>query len=73
MKRRTFLQSAGMLAGATLIPQQAWLQPLLFPAGQMTALRGNVSIYTERGGTIACLLTPEHSVVVDTQFPRSGE
>ncbi len=69
MKRRTFLQSAGMLAGATLIPQQAWLRPLLFPAGQMTALRGNVSIYTERGGTIACLLTPEHSVVVDTQFP----
>ena len=69
MKRRTFLRSTGILAGATLLPQQAWLRPLLMPAGQMTALRRNINIYTERGGTIACLLTPEHSVVVDTQFP----
>ena len=72
MKRRTFLRSAGMLAGASMIPQQAWLKPLLLPAGQLTELRRNVSIYTERGGTIACPETPEHSVVVDTQFPEQA-
>lgn len=72
MKRRTFIKSASALAGTILLPQQAWLRPLLFPAGQMTALRRNISIYTERGGTIACLLTPEHSVVVDTQFPEQA-
>ncbi|MEO0725807.1 MAG: MBL fold metallo-hydrolase [Bacteroidota bacterium] len=73
MKRRTFLQSAGVFAGASLLPQQAWLRPVLFPAGQMTALRRNINIYTERGGTIACLLSPEHSVVVDTQFPEQAD
>lgn len=60
------------MAGATLLPQYAWLKPLLFPAGQLTELRRNISIYTERGGTIACLISPEHSVVVDTQFPEQA-
>lgn len=73
MKRRSFLQSSALLAGATLIPQQAWLRNFLLPAGDFTAIRRNISFYTERGGTIVCLLTPEHSVIVDTQFPEQAE
>lgn len=72
MKRRKFLQSSALLAGATLVPQQAWLRNFLLPAGDLTAIRRNVSFYTERGGTIVTLLTPEHSVVVDTQFPEQA-
>ncbi|MGH1435832.1 MAG: MBL fold metallo-hydrolase [Lewinella sp.] len=72
MKRRSFLQSSALLAGATLIPQQAWLRNFLLPAGELTAIRRNISFYTERGGTIVTLLTPEHSVVVDTQFPEQA-
>lgn len=72
MKRRSFLQSSALLAGATLIPQQAWLRNCLLPAGELTPIRRNISFYTERGGTIVSLLTPEHSVIVDTQFPEQA-
>jgi cyclase len=58
--------------GVSLLPQQAWLRGLLLPAGELLALRRNISIYTERGGTIACLLTPQSMVVVDTQFPEQA-
>ncbi|PSR14007.1 MAG: MBL fold metallo-hydrolase [Bacteroidetes bacterium] len=72
MQRRRFLQSAGLLTGVSLLPQQAWLRGLLLPASELLALRRNISIYTERGGTIACLLTPQSMVVVDTQFPEQA-
>lgn len=72
MNRRSFLAQTSLFAGATLIPQQAWLRGLLLPAGNYQVLRRNVGYFTERGGTIACLLTPEHSVVVDTQFPEQA-
>ena len=43
-----------------------WLLP---EQGNWQHIRRNISCYTNRGGTIGCLLTEEHSVVVDTQFP----
>lgn len=72
MNRRSFIANASLFAGATLLPQQAWLRGLMLPAGEYQVLRRNVGFFTERGGTIACLLTPEHSVVVDTQFPEQA-
>lgn len=72
MNRRSFMAHAGLFAGATLLPQQAWLRGLLPTAVNYQVLRRNVGYFTERGGTIACLLTPEHSVVVDTQFPEQA-
>lgn len=69
MNRRTFLRNSSFFAGATLLPSHAWLRPTFFANGEMTLLRNNVGYYTERGGTIGWLLTPEHSIVVDTQFP----
>ena len=79
MNRRSFINRASLLAGATSLygvsnamSQQPWLQNLLLPAGEYQLLRRNVGYFTERGGTIACLLTPEHSVVVDTQFPEQA-
>lgn len=55
-----------------LLPQAAWLNTVLSQAGTYTPLRRNVGMYVNRGGTIGCLLTPEHSVVVDTQFPEQA-
>ncbi len=36
--------------------------------GTYTELRRNVGTYVNYGGTIGCLLTPDHGVVVDTQL-----
>ncbi|MEZ4988066.1 MAG: MBL fold metallo-hydrolase [Saprospiraceae bacterium] len=72
MHRRQFLQSASLATGTLLLPHQAWMQNLFFPTGFFTLLRNDIYTYTERGGTIACLLTPEHAVVVDTQFQEQA-
>lgn len=73
MKRRTFLQSSAVLAGASLLPSHHLLASILFDAGEMHPLRNNIGFYTERGGTIGWLLTKEHLVVVDTQFQPQAE
>ncbi|MCB0637177.1 MAG: MBL fold metallo-hydrolase [Lewinella sp.] len=72
MQRRTFLNHAALLSGATLLPAHRILAHTLFAAGEMHPLRRNIGYYTERGGTIGYLLTAEHMVVVDTQFPEQA-
>ncbi|MCB9080568.1 MAG: MBL fold metallo-hydrolase [Lewinellaceae bacterium] len=74
MDRRNFLQRSALLAGASLLPWQKSLLAAIAanPAGEMKLLRGNVGIYTERGGTIAWYATPDALVVVDTQFPEQA-
>ncbi len=73
MKRREFLNTTGSLASI------AWLFPAIpnvkIPTGykyEMQHLRKNVGFFTERGGTIGWLITEEHVVVVDTQFPEQS-
>lgn len=73
MKRRTFLQTAAVLTGASMLPSRQLLASILFEAGEMHPLRRNVGFYTERGGTIGWLLTKDHLVVVDTQFRPQAE
>jgi len=70
--RRHFLQTSGVLAGASLLPTSTWLQQLLSTAGEMKLLRNNVGIFTERGGTIAWMIDKQGIVVVDTQFPDTA-
>lgn len=70
MKRRTFIRQGTLLSGLSLLPSQRLLLTHLFPdAGNMTVLRNNVGIYTERGGTIGWMIEGDAVVVVDTQFP----
>jgi cyclase len=66
-------QFAGAQAPAGAAPQAPSQQP---PAAApppvnpvFTALRGNVSIFTARGGTIGYLIDGGSILVVDTQFP----
>ncbi len=73
MNRRNFLQTSGLLAaGGAIVPQAEWLRMLLPASGTYTVVRRNVGMYVNRGGTIGCLITPEHGVVVDTQFPEQA-
>lgn len=61
--------SIGALSSSS---QFSWLKELN-PKGILSPVRGGVYTYVARGGTIACFLHPEHSVVVDTQFPEQAE
>jgi cyclase len=72
MQRRKFLQNTALLSSAALLPAHQLLAKALFAAGEMHPLRRGVGYYTERGGTIGYLLTAEHMVVVDTQFPEQA-
>lgn len=74
MMRRSFLQYTALAGTLPLLPwQQSLLNLALPPAGDMRALRNNVGIYTERGGTIGWLIAADALVVVDTQFKTQSE
>lgn len=63
-----------MAAGMGMAAGSAFLNHLLNPQDyKMTSLRSNVGIFTEQGGTIAWMISPEGVVVVDTQFQNPAE
>lgn len=73
MHRRSFLYSTGLMAGAGLLAQKKALASLFSMADyNIKMLRNNVGIFTERGGTIGFLLSPDSIVVIDAQFPDTA-
>jgi cyclase len=72
LSRRNFLQQSGLLLGMVSL-SPAELLSLAKAEYQMKPLRRNVGVFTERGGTIAWLISPSGLVVVDTQFPEQSE
>src|SRR5687768_11692876 len=73
MHRRSFLQSSALSFGALTLAQQSWLTILFQETWKITMLRNDVGIFTERGGTIAFLLSKKGIVVVDSQFPEQSQ
>ena len=73
MHRRSFLQSSALSFGALTLAQQSWLTLLFQETWKITMLRNDVGIFTERGGTIAFLLSKNGIVVVDSQFPEQSQ
>ncbi len=73
--RRSFIKSAGLLTGISMLPMQEVLAMLFQDeqAWKMTNLRGNVGIFTERGGTIGWMISPDGIVVIDAQFREQAE
>lgn len=72
--RRTFLKQGGLLAGVSLLPMHHIMAEAMgIQAGEMTSLRRNVGIYTERGGTIGWMIDKEGVIVIDTQFPDQAK
>jgi glyoxylase-like metal-dependent hydrolase (beta-lactamase superfamily II) len=73
--RREFLTTASIvLAGSALgrvrlLAQQPAQTP---PVPAFTDLRGNVGIFTARGGTIGWLVSPDGVIVIDSQFPDTA-
>lgn len=73
MQRRYFLQ-ASALTGVSLLSAKGLLAQLLAEDPyRMKDLRGGVGVFTEKGGTIAYLITQEGIAVVDAQFPEQAE
>lgn len=82
MKRKEFL-SATLAAGAGLmfpsilmsclspVVNRSVFNPLSVAAGNLERVRGNVSRYTNRGGTVGILETADSFVVIDSQFSDS--
>ena len=75
MKRREFISnSAGFLVLSMIGARQvAALTSYRQDPFSMSDLRGGIGIFTERGGTIAYLITGEGIVVVDSQFPEQSQ
>ncbi|MEO6521423.1 MAG: MBL fold metallo-hydrolase [Mucilaginibacter sp.] len=73
MERRKFLLSAGLsMASIAALRNQGFAAILQDQKYKMKALRNNVGIFTEQGGTIAYLVNKEGIVVVDAQFPNTA-
>lgn len=68
-RRRFLISSSAACAVAALGPRLSWAQ-----SGEaFTPIRGNVGIFTGRGGTIGWLVAKDGMVVVDSQFPESAQ
>lgn len=73
MQRRSFLRNTGLtLAGLSLLNKDTLASFLADPAWKIKMLSGDIGIFTEKGGTIAFMLTKKGIVVVDAQFPDSA-
>jgi len=69
MHRRSFLYNTSLFTGASLLFQKSALATMFNPFDyKIRMLRNNVGIFTERGGTIGFLLSPEGTLVIDAQF-----
>jgi cyclase len=73
MQRRHFIRNASLVTGALALSSRNLFARRYFDDPYKTkALRNNVGIFTENGGTIAYLTDKKGIVVVDAQFPDSA-
>jgi len=73
MHRRSFLYSTGLMTGVgTLAPKKTLASLFNRSDYNIKMLRNNVGTFTERGGTIGFLLSPDSIVVIDAQFPDTA-
>jgi len=73
MKRRTFLHNTALTFGALTLAQQKIFSSFFQQAWKITMLTDDIGIFTERGGTIAFLLSKKGIAVVDSQFPDQSK
>lgn len=71
MERRKFLRNSALTAGAlAFLNNKSIASILTAPEYKLTALRNNVGIFTEQGGTIIWMVNKEGIVCVDAEFPE---
>jgi cyclase len=73
MNRRNFIQNSALTFAALTLAQQKLLANFFDDPWKITMLRNDIGVFTERGGTIAFLLSKKGIVVVDAQFPDQSK
>ena len=73
MHRRNFFKQSTFTLGALTLGQHLPLRLLLQDPYKITMLNNDIGIFSERGGTIAFLLSDDGNVVVDSQFPDQSK
>ena len=73
MLRRNFIHRSVLTAGLLTLSSKQLLALFADPAYKITMLSDNIGIFTEKGGTIAFLLSKDEIVVVDTEFPEQAK
>ena len=73
MQRRHFIRNAALLGGAFTVVNKNMLTMLTDDPWKITMLTDHIGIFTEKGGTIAFLLTKDGIAVVDAQFPEQSQ
>ncbi len=74
MHRRNFIRNAGVTAAfSTLNPHSIFAALLQVPGYKIKALRGCVSIFSERGGTIGIYQSKEGYSIIDSQFADTSK
>lgn len=73
MKRAAFIRNTTLtLAGLGFMNKEALAAFLADPAWSIKMLTDNFGVFTEKGGTIAFLLSSKGIAVVDAQFPETA-
>jgi cyclase len=73
MERRNFLRNTAITAASlALLNKRSFAATFADPNYQFKALRNNVGIFSEQGGTIAWMINKEGIVVVDAEFPEQA-
>src|SRR5882724_10594482 len=74
MERRTFLRNTSFTLGAlSLLNQKSFASFMQDNPWKMRMLRNDIGVFTEKGGTIAYLLSKKGIVVVDAEFPEQSK
>ena len=72
MNRRNFLHSSALTLGALTLAQQKIFTSMFNEPWKIKMLRNDIGVFTEKGGTIAFLLSKKGIVVVDSEFPEQS-
>jgi len=74
MQRRSFIRNAGLTAGMFALSSKELMAAFLQePAYKIKMLRGDIGIFSEKGGTIGFYLSSEGFTVIDSQFPDTAK
>jgi glyoxylase-like metal-dependent hydrolase (beta-lactamase superfamily II) len=73
MNRRNFIQSCALTLGALTIAQQKIFTGIFDDPWKIKMLRNDIGVFTEKGGTIAFMLSKKGIVVVDAEFPEQSQ
>ena len=74
MQRRSFLRNTGLTAGLFALSSKDLFAKLLQqPAYKVKMLRGDIGIFTEKGGTIGFYQSKDGYAVIDSQFPDQSK